>query len=182
MHFSRFVALASLIVVYASNAAAQSFPYWNQDGYTWKPGPSGKKVGSCLGNCGAGCSDKNDGNCIPDQYNDQMRWELQYLIPPYESASGETDECVPEGDSLPRIYRVTWTEYATLGRYTYYGYVRPGCITHDVYCGPSSLYVGCALFSGCGSPGWFDTWSYDQWLHAIKEYREAIGWGWYGQC
>jgi hypothetical protein len=53
-----------------STARAQS--YWYQDGYKWTPGPNEKEVGSCFGNCGAGCSDRNDGNCIPDQYNDRM--------------------------------------------------------------------------------------------------------------
>ncbi len=174
--------LTCLFVLGASNASAQSYYSWYQDGYTWRPGPNGKEVGSCFGNCGAGCSDKNDGNCIPNEYDDQMRWELDYVIGPYESASGETEECVPEGDSLPRIYRVTWTEYTALGRYTYHGYVKPGCITHDRYCGPSSGYIGCVFFFGCGSPGWFETWSYDKWLRAVKEDREPIGWGRYGQC
>jgi hypothetical protein len=181
-HAATLVCLVCLLVgrVLVSDAAAQG--YWYQDGYKWTPGPNEKEVGSCFGNCGAGCSDRNDGNCIPDQYNDRMRWELDYLIPPYESNSGEYEECVNEGDSIPRIYLVRWWEYEVLGRYTYYGYVRPGCITHDRYCGTNTLYAGCALFFGCGSPGWFETWSYDTWLRAYREYRESIGWGTYGQC
>ena len=167
---------------FTADAWAQSYYSWSQDGYAWVPGPNGKAVGSCFGNCGAGCSDRNDGNCIPDEYNPQMRWELEYLIEPYEVDSGEYEECVYEGDSLPRLYRVTWREYHALGRYTYYGYVKPGCITHDRYSGPSSGYFGCALFFGCGSPGWFEDWSYDKWLRAIKESRAAIGWGWPGMC
>lgn len=174
--------LACLLMLAAADASAQSYYSWRQDGYTWTPGPNGKEVGSCFGNCGAGCSDRNDGNCIPDQYNDRMRWELDYLIEPYESRSGEYNECVYEGDSIPRVYQVSWVEYEALGRYTYYGYVKPGCVTHDRYCGPSSGYVGCALFAGCGSPGWFETWSYEKWLRAYTERREAIGWGDYISC
>lgn len=182
MHVLRVVCLIGVLCTWAPHASAQSYYAWYQDGFTWRPGPNGKEAGSCFGNCGAGCNDKNDGNCIPDQYNDQMRWELEYLIPPYEKASGETEECVPEGDSLPRLHRVTWVEYEALGRYTYYGYVKPGCITHDLYCGPSSGFLGCMLFFGCGSPGWFDTWSYDKWLYSVEEQRQPIGWGYYGQC
>ena len=183
---TRLMPLALVVCVFLAtgptdDAWAQSYYSWSQDGYTWVPGPNGKEVGSCFGNCGAGCSDRNDGNCIPNEYDDQMRWELEYLIDPYESASGEYEECVYEGDSLPRIYRVTWWEYHVLGRYTYHGYVKPGCITHDRYCGPSSGYLGCALFFGCGSPGWFETWSYDKWLRATKELRQAVGWG-FGDC
>jgi hypothetical protein len=181
-HVARGLLAAVMVALGSSAAGAQSFGYWYQDGYRWTPGPNGRDVGSCFGNCGAGCSDRNDGNCIPDQYNPQMRWELDYLDGPYETASGEYEECVPEGDSLPRIHRVRWSEHQALGRYTYYGYVTPGCITHDRYCGPSSLYIGCAAFLGCGSPGWFDSWSYEKWLHAYTEDRDSVGWGYYGQC
>ena len=163
-----------------SEARAQSYASWYQDGYTWRPGPNSKKVGSCFGNCGAGCSDRNDGNCIPDQYNYRMGWELDYLSDIVVSRTGEYEDCVYEGDSLPRLYRVTWTEYEVYGRYTYHGWVAAGCIFHDGTC-PEWTVFGCGLFLGCGTQYGFKDWSYDTWLRAIKEYREAYGWG-FGSC
>ncbi len=170
-----------LVVGLVSEASAQSFYSWYQDGYTWRPGPNGKEVGSCYGNCGAGCSDRNDGNCIPQRYNDRMGWDLQYLTDIVVVNEGQTTECVPEGDSLPRIYEVTWQEVEVLGRYTYHGWVAPGCKYHDSVC-PEMWGIGCAFFMGCGSPAGFRDWAYDKWLHAYTESRYAIGWGSYGQC
>jgi hypothetical protein len=56
-----------------------------------------------------------------------------------------------------------------------------GCSYHDAVC-PEWFGLGCALFMGCGTQYGYKDWSYDTWLHAVTEYREAYDWGYYGQC
>lgn len=179
MRISRVGCLVVVLALFAffgivPTASAQ----WYQDGIKWYTRPDGNAAGNCFGNCGAGCSSKPNPCGGPRQY-----WSLAVVVGPNMTASGETEECVPEGDSLPRIYRVSWAEYEAIGRFTYHGYVTAGCILHDSACRSGGwAWWYCPLFLGCGSPSYTKEWSYDTWMWGLKEYRDAIGWGYYGQC
>ena len=70
----------------------------------------------------------------------------------------------------------TWSEYHAIGIWAYHGWVKPGCISHDVYC--NQWLIGCVLFFGCGAPGWTDTWSYTEWMRGFV----FSGWEYQGVC
>ena len=119
--------------------------------------PDGSHVGDCFANCGAGCSDHVNVCGGPAQY-----WELELLSEPTTETRGH-GKC--QGTDLILI---TYEAYVADGRWTYHGWVKPGCISHDYYC--NEWLVGCAMWAGCGDPGWTDTWSYELPLERIKQY------------
>ena len=48
------------------------------------------------------------------------------------------------------------------------------CILHDAECRSHGLtnfwqLLGCAAFYGCGSAGWGEEWSYDQWMVGTRQ-------------
>lgn len=145
---------------------SQVSAYWFQDGIEWHVWPSGSSVGDCFANCGAGCSDHVNPCGGPAQY-----WDLVIIAGPGLFQSGwEATECV-DGQFFIR----EWHEYHAIGTWTYHGWVKPGCITHDYYC--NQWLIGCVLFFGCGDPGWTDTWSYDEWMRGYTTTPYEFG-GW----
>ena len=159
--------------VFVPPASAQ---WYIGDGIAWYGRPNGKRVGDCQGNCGAGCSSTLNPCGGPRQY-----WELA-ILEKHVTAEGEYEECVPEGDSLPRLYWVQWTENEGLAEWRYYGYAPTGCGDHDQMCSgwwDPSCYV---TFVGCGTAIGRVVWKYQEWIWGVREYRESIGWGTYGQC
>lgn len=178
----RIICLALAIVwVFSATASAQYYHYWYKDGWQWTPGPNGSEVGGCMGNCGAGCAQKNDGNCTPSSVlgSGNLGWRMYYLSDIEITASNTYEECVYEGDSLLRRYIVSWEESTVLAKYEYTGWVRTGCITHDAMC-PEYLWVGCAFFTGCGSTIGYDTWEYQKWVTGFRE-TERYPSGWCGE-
>jgi hypothetical protein len=125
------------------------------DGINWYTSPQGWRVDDCPGNCGAGCSDNVNPCGGPLQY-----WELSYVSGP-NYGPFSIFYC-SDGERL----KETYMGHTALGRWTYYGHVAPGCISHDSVC-PEWTFFGCILFFGCGSPEWSDTWSYDVGLSSV---------------
>lgn len=136
------------------------------DGINWSSVPNGSAAGNCYGNCGAGCSDNVNPCGGPTQY-----WELTYASGP-QYGPIYSWQCV--GTSF---YRITHMGHTAIGRWTYHGYVKPGCWLHDGTC-PELTFLGCLWFAGCGSPGWADEWSYDQLMYAF-DYE--VGWDYLGE-
>jgi hypothetical protein len=150
-----------------SGVASATSAGWVQQGIDWQASPSSGAAGNCFGNCGAGCSSKINPCGGPRQY-----WDLTFTAGPDRFQSGwEASPCMEN-----QYYIRTWEEYHAIGRWTYHGWVTPGSITHDHYC--NDWKIGCVLFFGCGSPGWTDTWSYEQWMRGY-----TVGqWEYGGSC
>lgn len=160
MRALRVVPLAIVLGLFVTASSASAG--WVQDGINWQAWPSGASGGiDCFGNCGAGCSNKANPCGGPKQY-----WSLSYVAGPNVVGQGIADYCVDYGDGVGAWYTETWNVYNAIGRWTYHGWVKPGCLTHDVYC--NQWKIGCVVFFGCGDPGWTDTWSYDQWMVGTK--------------
>jgi hypothetical protein len=138
-----------------------------QNGIDWRAWPSSSPAGNCFGNCGAGCSSNVNPCGGPRQY-----WDLTFTSGPHRFQSGwEASPCVEN-----QYYIRPWDEYHAIGTWSYHGWVKPGCITHDFYC--NDWKIGCVLFFGCGSPGWTDTWSYMEWMRGY-----TVGaWEYGGTC
>jgi hypothetical protein len=155
--------LAALFTGAASSASAG----WVQSGIDWQAWPSARSAGDCFGNCGAGCSTSANVCGGPAQY-----WNLTFNAGPDWFQSGwEATPCVEN-----QYYVRQWDEYHAIGLWSYHGWVMPGCISHDLYC--NQWLIGCLLFFGCGSPGWTDTWSYQQWMRGYTVGRWEYG----GEC
>jgi len=149
--------------------------YVGGDSIAWYGRPNGKRVGDCMGNCGAGCSSAVNPCGGPRQY-----WELD-ILEQHVRNEGYYDDCVNEGDSLPRLYHVWWWEYDGLAEWRYWGHVTTGCWDHDIQCG-AWYDPNCAFFFGCGRYMGRGPYKYQEWIWGVREYREAYDWGSYGQC
>lgn len=146
-----------VLVVLLGLGSAKGEATWTQGGITWNVSPSGSSVGGCFGNCGGGCSDSWNICGGPTQY-----WDMAFTAGPDLQGVVDDYEC------YGGIYYVRhWEMYYAIGRWTYHRWVKPGCVTHDVYCSPWN--IACLAFFGCGSPGSSDTWSYDEWMVGYKD-------------
>jgi len=151
--FHRRKIIAALVALLLAFAPIPASAGWVQAGIDWQAWPSESGVPDhCFCNCGAGCSSSVNPCGGPPQY-----WDLQFVAGPDFFQSGVEQMC--SGSSL---LQRTWNEYHAIGQWTYHGWVKPGCISHDLYCNP--WLVGCVLFFGCGDPGWTSTWSYNEWM------------------
>jgi hypothetical protein len=156
-----------LLVALFSGIAASATAGWVQNGIDWRAWPSAGPAGDCFGNCGADCSSNLNPCGGPRQY-----WDLAFTAGPDRVQSGmEASPCVEN-----QYFIRKWDEFHAIGRWSYHGWVKPGCITHDLYC--NDWIIGCVLFFGCGSPGWTDTWSYQEWMRGY-----TVGpWEYGGTC
>jgi hypothetical protein len=162
-------ALRILAVLFVCGLPSPLSAQWTQGGINWRAWPSGSSVGDCFGNCGAGCSDSPNGGCS----GSKQYWQLTLVSGPAYVGSGQDYECDSEYGNM---WTRRWDEYHATGRWSYHGWVMPGCITHDLTC--NQFYVGCLLFFGCGGPGWNHTWSYNQWMRGYAYH----GWEYFGSC
>lgn len=124
----------------------------------WNTLPQGHHpdLRECEGNCGAGCSDRNNPNCSgrPQSWAFETVTEPQYL-----GTSGPGLMCM--GD---RLVEWDYESYAAVGRWTYHGSASVACQVHDFMCGAGSLWIGCIAWLGC-SDSWDQDWSYDEYVH-----------------
>jgi hypothetical protein len=164
------------LVVLACGMASSAATEWQQAGITWYGGPDGSHVDDCAGNCGAGCSDHANPCGGPDQY-----WDLQFLDGPTYTGTETEQECRQTGKEVFAIYDITKDYYQAMGRWTYHGWVMPGCQSHDSICGWETFPL-CAWWTGCGDYGWEDTWSYDEHLAGYVITREHYVGTYSGTC
>lgn len=147
------VCAAGLLLVMAATASAEYVVYPRNTSVIWTSGPdrNASALGDCVGNCGAGCSDRFNPGCGGNQY-----WELQLLTDP-QSTGVRIDDIECYGDVC---YWYQYDQMQAVSRWIYHGYFGWGCFFHDTTC-PEFLWgVGCLWFAGCGN-GWNQDWSYD---------------------
>lgn len=160
MDFTKQLARLMVAVSLLSATPAIASAEWIQGGILWNVTPSGSSVGDCFGNCGAGCGDAANPCRGPRQY-----WDLEFLAGPDSVGTFQRATCTP-GEFGNEYFEEIHERFQAIGRWTYYGQVAPGCIVHDFWC--TSWMVGCFMFAGCGSPGWPDSWSYDEWMEGTR--------------
>jgi hypothetical protein len=153
--------LAACVLVLATNVTRS---YAQTINWVYIP-PDERQVGSCYGNCGAGCSGSPD---------------------PCGSGSDRWENYVPFGKIVPDIiagdphcsggvgWITWWQRYTATGRYIFRGVTSDGCRLHDsicraaggnfVVCFFTAVFPGSSYCSGA-SPA---LWWYDY---------MAIGWG-----
>jgi len=146
---------------------------WYQDGIEWAHWPTGSQGGiNCFGNCGAGCSSSVNPCGGPQQH-----WTLEIIAGPDAIGTAYDVHCYQTSYQWGPRWKEHWTTYQAIGRWTYHGWVTPGCISHDATC--NQWQIGCIVFFGCGSPGWTDEWSYDAWMTGNVYWIEELP---DGQC
>jgi hypothetical protein len=163
-HMKHTIAILGLLVlIVPASTEAQSFIYQHT-------APDETRVGSCYGNCGAGCSG------TPNPCGGNQGWEHSIDVQPYYAGSQVYDVfCSPDVGGWVVVYDV----YTYQGRWTYHGRKADGCAFHDTLCRntlipiPFASFLECLVDTTVVAPwAWCDNvtdydWPYSYWGTAL---------------
>ena len=167
------------------------------DGIRWQESPSPSKVGKCIGNCGADCS--NSLNPCKGSFRDTGYWSSEYIWGPnfvrrVDSSNVCCEEFEPQwyhdgaNACYGYYYEYHYDEYEAALRFTYHGVYSNFCSDHDHACRSKRKVYGAVYcvfpldFARACSGAHYQTWSHEKYSKGEKNgYRHVTSWG-HGPC